>query len=270
MSPFSRREFLERGAILSAAVAASSASARADDKPTTRVKADAANDKLRVAVVGVHGRGMDHVKGFLGRNNCDITHVCDADSGVIGRAMKQIEDKQGAAPTFVQDFRKLLEMKDIDIFSIATPNHWHATMAVWAMAHGKDVYSEKPASHNVHEGRLMIDAAQKYNRICQVGTQSRSTNGMRQSIKHIHDGKIGKVDLAYATCYKPRKSIGKVTEATKPMDTIDYNLWTGPATMKPIIRQEVEVGAVLVDDVPAETGRAIVLVPQIAVDPRDR
>jgi predicted dehydrogenase len=239
MSPFSRREFLERGAILSAAVAAGS-SVRADDKATkVAAKVGSANDKLRVAIVGVNGRGMDHVKGFLGRNNCDITHVCDADSAVIGKAMTQIEAKQGAAPKYVQDFRKLIEMKDIDIISVATPNHWHATMAVWAMAHGKDVYCEKPASHNVKEGRLIVEAAKQYNRICQVGTQSRSTAGMRGSIKHIHDGKIGKVTLAYATCYKPRNSIGKTTAPKEPMKTIDYDLWCGPAAMKPLMRQRL-------------------------------
>lgn len=239
MSPFSRREFLERGAILSAALAAGT-TARADDKKTKPTElVDSVMDKLRVAIVGVHGRGMNHVSGLLGKFNCDITHICDADSGVIGKAMTQIEKAQGAAPKFVQDFRKLLEMKDIDVITIATPNHWHATMAVWAMAHGKDVYCEKPASHNVHEGRLIAEAAKKYNRICQVGTQSRSTNGMRQSIKHIHDGKIGKVDLAYATCYKPRKSIGKVSEATKPADTVDYDLWCGPAAKLPIMRKNM-------------------------------
>jgi predicted dehydrogenase len=239
MSPFSRREFLERGAILSAAMAAGT-TLRADDKPTkAAVINNAVMDKLRVAVVGVNGRGMSHVGGLLGKYNCEITHICDADSAVIGKAMTQVEKAQGAAPKFVQDFRKLLEMKDIDVITIATPNHWHATMAVWAMAHGKDVYCEKPASHNVHEGRLIAEAAKKYNRICQVGTQSRSTNGMRQSIKYIHDGKIGKVDLAYATCYKPRRSIGKVSGPTQPKDTVDYDLWCGPAAKLPIMRKNM-------------------------------
>src|SRR5262249_23682105 len=150
--------------------------AKADDEVSkVGAKKDSANDQLRVAVVGVHGRGMSHVGGFAKKNNLNtvITHVCDCDEGVIGRAMQSIERDTGKAPTFVKDFRKLLDNKEIDVIGIATPNHWHATMAVWAMQAGKDVYCEKPATHNVHEGRLMVEAAKKYNKIIQVGTQSR-------------------------------------------------------------------------------------------------
>jgi predicted dehydrogenase len=248
MGPFSRREFLDRSAILSAAVAAGGVPVIAADEPVA-AKRRSANDRLRVAVVGVRGRGMSHVgdvdkkdpkkgSGFLDpRNNTEIVTVCDCDEAVIGSAMKRIESVQGAAPKFVQDFRKLLEDKSIDVISIATPNHWHATMAVWAMRAGKDVYCEKPATHNVHEGRLMIEAAKKYNRICQVGTQSRSTTGMRAAMKYIHDGKAGKVNLAYATCYKPRKSIGKVSAPTPPPKSMDYDLWCGPAPKLPVNRK---------------------------------
>jgi predicted dehydrogenase len=248
MSPFNRREFLERGAILSAAVAAGAGAARADDTGTKTVaKSGSANDKLRVAVVGLNGRGMSHVGGFAAKKrdgspselNTVITHVCDCDEGVIGRAMTQVEKDTGKAPTYVKDFRKLLENKEIDIITIATPNHWHSTMAVWAMAAGKDVYCEKPASHNVHEGRLMVEAVAKYNRICQVGTQSRSNPGMRQAIEAVHSGRIGKVELAYGTCYKDRKSIGKVDKDTAPPKTMDYDLWCGPAAVLPPHRKSV-------------------------------
>jgi predicted dehydrogenase len=229
---FTRRAFLERSALLSAAAAALNVpTARAADEPTA--KKGSANDRLRVAVVGVHGRGMSHVGGFVGgeknRLNTVITHVCDCDEGVIGKAMTQIETAQGEAPTFVKDFRKLIENKDIDIISIATPNHWHSLMSVWAMRAGKDVYCEKPVSHNVREGRLMVQAARKYNKICQTGTQSRSTSGMRQSIEYVHSGKIGDVKLAYGTCYKRRNSIGKVSGDQTPPKTMDYDLWCGPA-----------------------------------------
>src|SRR5581483_7534633 len=105
--------------------------------------------------------------------------------------------------------------------------------AVWAMRAGKDVYVEKPASHNLHEGRLMAEAARKYNRVCQVGTQSRSNPGMRDAIAYIHGGGIGKVSLAYGTCYKRRPSIGKVDKPTAPPKSIDYDLWTGPAPLLP-------------------------------------
>ena len=232
MSPFSRREFLERSAVMSATVAALGAgrSARAAEEKTSAK--GSANDRLRVAVVGVNGRGMAHVGGFLGKNNCDIVAVCDCDSAVVGKAMKTISEKQPEAPKYVQDFRRLLDDKSIDVISIATPNHWHALMAVWAMRAGKDVYCEKPATHNVREGRLMTEAAAKYDRICQVGTQSRSTKGMRELMAYIHAGKIGKVNLAYGTCYKLRPSIGNAGlkgNAPPPPKTMDYDLWCGPA-----------------------------------------
>jgi len=245
MSVFTRREFLERGSILAAAAASLGL-------PTVRAeetaKKGSPNERLKVAVVGVRSRGMSHIgtaekgkaSGFLDPdNNCEIVAVCDADSGVIGNAMKKIQETQGAEPAFVQDFRKLLDDKSIDIISIATPNHWHATMAVWAMKAGKHVYCEKPATHNVHEGRLMAEAMAKSKVMCQVGTQSRSNPGMRDAIKFLHDGKIGKVTLAYGTCYKSRKSIGKVDGPTEPPKTIDYDLWCGPAAKLPVNRKQL-------------------------------
>ncbi len=241
MSPFNRREFLERSAILSAGIAAGVGLGRSSAHAAEEVvaKKGGANDRLRVAVVGLHGRGMSHVGGFLGKNNCDITTICDCDEAVIKNAMEAVTKKQGEAPKYVKDFRKLLDDKSIDVISIATPNHWHALMAVWAMRAGKHVYVEKPATHNVHEGALMIQAARKYNRICQVGTQSRSTKGMRDSMEYIHSGKIGEVSLAYGTCYKSRKSIGKVETATTPPKSIDYDLWCGPAPKLAVQRKSL-------------------------------
>ncbi len=240
MGPFSRREFLERSALLSAAVAAGAGldrAARAADEPVKAARRGGANDRIRVAVVGVRGRGMSHVGGFApgkknAANNTVITHVCDCDEAVIGPAMKRIAAAQGQPPTYVKDIRRLLDDKDIDVVTVATPNHWHALAAVWAMRAGKDVYCEKPASHNLHEGRLMAEAARRYNRICQVGTQSRSNPGMRAAIDYVHSGKIGKVTLAYATCYKRRPSIGDVGRREgpqKPPASMDYDLWCGPA-----------------------------------------
>jgi predicted dehydrogenase len=239
MDIFSRREFLNRSAILAAAAAAgSNAAAAAADKPApTAARAQA--DKLRVAVVGVHGRGMSHVAGFLGKNNCEIVTVCDCDAAVIGSAMKRIEGKQGKAPKYEKDIRKVVADKDIDIVSIATPNHWHALMAVWAMENGKDVYVEKPATHNVREGAIMLAAARKYKRICQVGTQSRSNPGMQRAVEYVRGGKIGKVDLAIGLCFKPRGSIGKVKAPTAPPKTMDYDLWCGPAEELPVMRSRV-------------------------------
>lgn len=232
MDILSRREFLERSAIIAAASAALGTGSLAQTKT---VAGNGQTDKLRVAVVGVRSRGMAHVNGFLGKNNCEITTVCDCDKAVIGSAMSAIEKKQGKAPTFEQDIRNVVENKDIDIVSIATPNHWHALMAVWAMENGKDVYCEKPATHNVHEGAIMTAVARKTGRICQVGTQSRSNPGMREAIEYVRSGKLGKVDLAIGLCYKPRGSIGDTglkNGDQKPPATMDYDLWCGPAPLK--------------------------------------
>ena len=153
-----------------------------------------ANDTLHVAVVGVHGRGMSHVGGFPNKNlNTVITHVCDADTAVIGKAMKTVEEAQKAGPEVRAGLPQALDDKSIDIISIATPNHWHALAAIWAMQAGKHVYVEKPVSHNVSEGRRIVEAARKYDRICQAGTQSRSMTGMREAIAFVHAGGIGKV-----------------------------------------------------------------------------
>jgi len=236
MDLFSRREFLDRSAILTAAIAAGGQTVSAAEEPQP-VKKGGANDKLRVAVIGVKSRGMSHVAGFAGKNNCEVVTICDCDEGVIKPAIAAVEKAQKSTPKFEQDIRKVMDDKSIDIISIATPNHWHALAAVWAMRAGKHVYCEKPATHNVHEGRLMVQASRKYKKICQVGTQSRSTTGMREAIAYIHDGKIGKVNLAYGTCYKPRKSIGKVDKPTEPPKSMDYDLWCGPAAKLPVQRK---------------------------------
>ncbi len=236
MSPFQRREFLQRSALLSAGLAAGTVATAA---PDTVAKRGSANERLRVAVVGVKGRGMSHVDGFNGVNNCEIATVCDCDAGVIGSAMKKITEVRGEAPKYEKDIRKVLDDKSIDIIAIATPNHWHSLAAVWAMRAGKDVYVEKPVSHNVREGRLVVEAARKYGKICQTGTQSRSTTGMREAQAYIHAGKIGKVSLAYGTCYKPRGSIGKVTGEQPIPKGLDYDLWCGPAPKLPLMRSKL-------------------------------
>ena len=210
---------------------------RAEDKPTEK-RVDP-SEKLRVAVVGVNGRGMSHVGGFNGVNGCEIVTVCDCDEAVIGNAMAAIEKKSGKKPKYEKDVRKVVEDKNIDIVAIATPNHWHSLAGIWAMQNGKDVYVEKPVSHNVHEGRILSEVAKQMKRICQCGTQSRSNTGMRDSIKWIHDGKIGKVSLAYATCYKRRGSIGKVEQEQAIPKSIDYDLWCGPAPMLPLMRKKL-------------------------------
>jgi predicted dehydrogenase len=238
-----RRDFLNDSAILAALAGAGMAgdslwAAEAEPKPAKKA---GPNDQLRVAIIGVHGRGNNHVGGFAGKNNCIVATICDCDTSdkVIGKAMKNAERAQHKAPKFEQDLRRVMDDKSIDIVSIATPNHWHALAAIWALQAGKDVYVEKPVSHNVSEGRRIVEFARKLNRICQAGTQSRSNPGMRQAIEFIHSGKLGKIKLARGLCYKSRPSIGKVTGEQPIPSTINYDLWCGPAPMKPLMRERL-------------------------------
>src|SRR3989442_8914381 len=157
-----------------------------------------ANDRVRVAICGVRGRGNDHIRGFARVPGTEIAALCDVDENVLNHRLGDIEKLSLPKPKSYVDVRKLLEDKDIDAISIATPNHWHALMAIWACQAGKDVYVEKPCSHNTFEGRQLVRAVKKYNRICQHGSQSRSNPGMMEAIKHLHDGTIGDVYMARA------------------------------------------------------------------------
>jgi len=237
MSRRSRREFLEQS--MFAAVAAVSASralpALAQETPAQESISNSPNEKLSVAVIGVNGRGKSHLQAFVGREDCEVTHICDADLEVGERAATQVAERQSRRPVVVQDLRKLLEESSIDLVSIATPNHWHALAAIWAMQAGKDVYVEKPVSHNVLEGRVMVDVARKTGRICQTGTQCRSNPGMRDAMGFVHGGGIGKVTIGRGLCYKRRPSIG-APGSFEPPANVDYSLWSGPAALLPITR----------------------------------
>ena len=161
--------------------------------------------------------------------------MCDVDENVLNHRIGDAEKMQLARPKTYGDIRKLLEDKDIDAISIATPNHWHSLMAIWACQAGKDVYVEKPCSHNWFEGRQLVRAVEKYNRICQHGSQSRSNPGMIEAIKRVNDGTIGDTYLARALCYKWRPSIGHARPEAVPAG-VNYDLWTGPAPMKAFTR----------------------------------
>lgn len=238
MQSMNRRDFLHNSALFAGVAGVGLGGDLLAAKEKAKKK-QAPSDTLRVAVIGVRGRGNSHVSGLANRNGCIVTTICDADSAVIGKAMKAVEKRQGKAPKFEQDIRKVVEDQNIDIISIATPNHWHALASIWAIQNGKDVYVEKPVSHNVSEGRRIVEAARKHGRICQTGTQIRSMPGIRQAIKFIHDGKLGKVKVARALCYKRRKSIGDVTKPQPIPKSIDYDLWCGPAPKKPLMRQKL-------------------------------
>lgn len=234
MNNRTRRQFLEDSMFATAAaVAATSATnVMAEDKP----QSTSANEKLSVAVVGVNGRGGSHIGAFAGRKDTEISYICDADRAVGERRVNEVAKRQGREPKFVEDIRELLDDKSVDCVSIATPNHWHALGAIWAMQAGKDVYVEKPVSHNVSEGRRAVEAARKYKRICQAGTQSRSNPGMIEAIKFVQDGGVGELKVARGLCYKPRGSIGERGNYSAP-DTVNYNLWLGPAPFAPITRK---------------------------------
>src|SRR5689334_12966912 len=193
MQNITRRRFLEQSLLTAAAAGFGlEEAARSEPRPARQVSA---NDKIHIAVIGVNGRGMNHVESYADRDDVEIVAICDADMNVIGKAQAAVEKKKKKQPAAVQDIRKLLEDKSIDAVSIATPNHWHALAAIWAMQHGKDVYVEKPVSHNVSEGRRIVEVARKTNRICQTGTQSRSSKGMREAMAFLHAGKLGKIRL---------------------------------------------------------------------------
>ena len=235
MSLSTRRRFLEDAMFAAAATAAASAVPVLAQDPK---QSSSPNERLKVAVVGVNGRGGEHISEWLKRKDVVISHLCDVDSVVGNRRADEIAKKQDVKPIVVDDIRKLLEDQSINLVSIATPNHWHALGAIWAIQAGKDVYVEKPVSHNVMEGRRIVDAARKHGRICQTGTQSRSNPGTREMMEFVQSGKIGDVKVARGLCYKPRGSIGPKGEYEIPKN-INYDLWSGPARILPLTRKNL-------------------------------
>ena len=231
-----RREFLEDSMFATAAAMATTTATNAFAQEQEIPKS--ANERLNVAVVGVRGRGGSHIGAFAGRQDTQVTWVVDPDRNIGGDRAEEIGKRQnGQAPKFATDLREMLEDSSVDIVSIATPNHWHALASIWAIQAGKDVYVEKPVSHNVSEGRRIVEAARKYEKIVQTGTQCRSNPGMREAIKFVQDGGIGQLKVARGLCYKRRGSIGPRGEYKVPPH-IDYNLWLGPAPEEALTRPQ--------------------------------
>jgi predicted dehydrogenase len=222
-----RRDFLKASARTTASVAALGGITML----TQPERVFGANDRVRVAICGLHGRGKDHLAGFSRVSNVEVAAFCDVDENVLNKALARVSTK----PQTYVDVRKLLEDKSIDAISIAVPNHWHSLMAIWACQAGKDVYVEKPCSHNFWEGHQLVAAAEKYNRIVQHGTQIRSAPAIQEAIKSVHSGAIGDVYLARGICYKWRDTIGHKSPEPVPAG-VHYDLWTGPAPMKPFTR----------------------------------
>jgi predicted dehydrogenase len=187
-----------------------------------------ANNRVRLAVCGLRGRGMDHIKRFFQVPGVEIAAVCDIDENVIAARLADIEKMGLPKPTRYTDVRKLLEDQSIDAISVATPNHWHSLMGIWACQAGKDSYVEKPCSHNWWEGKQLVAAAKRYNRIMQMGMQSRSSPALREAVEHMRTGLIGDVYMARGLCYKWRDTIGRQPGQAVP-EGVHYDLWLGPA-----------------------------------------
>ena len=204
----------------------------------SRAVARGANDKVRIAVLGVNGRGKDHIKGFMPLSNAEVVMLCDPDRSILDKRAAEFQEAYGKKVATEQDLRKVFDNKSIDAVSIATPNHWHALAAIWACQAGKDVYVEKPGAHNIYEGRKMVEAAHKYNRIVQHGVQLRSSEAIQEAVQKLREGVIGDVYMARGLVFRWRPSIGKKAPEPAP-EYIDYDLWTGPAEMEPFSRRIV-------------------------------
>ncbi len=223
MKKLTRRSFLKQSALGAGVLGFSARSWAA---------VPGANEDIRLAVVGFHGRGKDHIKAWTSMAGVRLTALCDADQKVLDAEVSRL-GSTGKTVESYQDIRKLLQSKNVDAISIATPNHWHALAAIWGMQAGKDVYVEKPVSYDVWEGEKMIEAAHRYKKIVQAGTQSRSSQGIKEAVEWVQQGNLGKIRVSRGLCYKPRGSIGK-TEGPQPVpSSVNYDLWCGPAPMTP-------------------------------------
>jgi predicted dehydrogenase len=187
-----------------------------------------ANDRVRLAVCGLRGRGVEHIKRFSQVSGVEIAAVCDIDETVMATRLADIQERGLPKPKTYTDVRKLLEDQSIDAISVATPNHWHSLMGIWASQAGKDSYIEKPCSHNWWEGKQLVAAADRYNRIMQMGMQSRSSPAVHEAVQHMRSGLIGDLYMARALCYKWRDTIGRQPRQVVPAG-VHYDLWLGPA-----------------------------------------
>lgn len=192
-----------------------------------------ANDRFRIAVCGVNGRGKSHISGFGGQDNVEIAYLVDPDRLVLESRVNELRDKGGlsAGVKGVADVRHVLDDPEIDAISVATPNSWHSLMVIWAAQAKKHCYVEKPASHDIYEGRVALAAAEKYGIVVQHGTQRRSEAGWARQVSDIRSGKYGKMLVSHGFACKPRESIGFEPDSNPP-ENLNWNLWKGPAVIK--------------------------------------
>ena len=224
-----RRRFFEDSLMAAAAVALPKNLLGADPAPVS------ANEKITAAIIGCGIRGKAHARELARLADCDVAYVCDPDLDRADEVGALLVELKRPMPKKVQDLRKVLEDKSVDVVFIATPNHWHALAAIWAMQAGKDVYVEKPVSQNVEEGRRIVQVARKLGRIAQTGTQNRSRGALAEAVKFMREGKLGDVKLAKSIIYSGRGSIGGPAECVMP-PRCDYDLWAGPAPMTKLTR----------------------------------
>lgn len=191
-----------------------------------------ASERVQVAVMGLRGRGRSLAQGFAGMPDAQVAYLCDVDENVLSRVASDVAAKQSASPKLVRDVRKVLEDPAVDALVVATPDHWHALATVWGCQHGKHVYVEKPASQTLWEGRKMVEAARKYKRVVQVGTQCRSAPHYLELMEYIRSGKLGDVHMAKAWNSQLRGNIGHKPDSAVPAG-VDYDLWLGPAPQRP-------------------------------------
>jgi predicted dehydrogenase len=217
-----RRTFLQTSAVATAAMSLRVAGTSATDSDS---------DDVRVAVIGVKGRGGNHIGGM----KKNVVALCDVDAQHLEKRADGLREGGRTIDTYT-DFRKLLERDDINAVSIATPNHLHSLIGILAAQAGKDVYVEKPVSHNVWEGRQLAQAARRYNRIIQCGTQSRSSPSLHEAVEFVRGGNLGEIQYAIGTCYKRRASIGKLDKPLEIPKHVDYDLWCGPAAKVDLYR----------------------------------
>ncbi|MCC7335836.1 MAG: Gfo/Idh/MocA family oxidoreductase [Pirellulaceae bacterium] len=231
-----RRRFLEDSMLATASAALAAQQLARPQLATAQESASqGASDMLRVAILGCGIRGKQHAHDLGEVPGCEIVYVCDPDIDRVHELASEVEKQQGTAPQAVRDMRRVFDDKSVDAVFIATPDHWHALAAIWAMESGKDAYVEKPVSHDIAEGRRIVETARKLDRICQTGTQNRSNGAYAAAVKYIQDGKLGEVTNARSIAYDQRNSIGGPGKYDVPA-SVDYNLFSGPAPMSPLTR----------------------------------
>ena len=226
----SRRSFLTRTTFAAGAVASLS--------PSSFLRAARASRTVRVAVVGIRGKGAHHLEMLHAITGVRIVALCDADQDVLNARLQDL-DKRNLKVDGVTDLRRVLDRKDVDAVITATPNHWHSLVTVWACQAGKDVYVEKPVSHSIWEGRKAVEAARRYKRIVQSGTQSRSDPALHEAFEYLREGHLGALRLARGFCYKRRDTIGKVPGPQPLPPRLDYDLWCGPSPVEPLRRKSL-------------------------------